>query len=103
LGKLIRGFVPMPWKPVAATYFAFSYRLLLDILVVATALWWWRATPRLYLLLCVAMLGVLLLTTVVFYGNNRFTHVLIEILYIPLICSALEYRLRQPAGFRSAG
>lgn len=49
------------------------------------------------------MLGVLLLTTVVFYGNNRFTHVLIEILYIPLICSALEYRLRQPAGFRSAG
>jgi hypothetical protein len=102
LGKLIRGFVPMPWKPVAATYFAFSYRLLLDILVVATALWWWRATPRLYLLLCVAMLGVLLLTTVVFYGNNRFTHVLIEILYIPLICSGLEHRLRKPAGYRSA-
>jgi 4-amino-4-deoxy-L-arabinose transferase-like glycosyltransferase len=97
LGKLVRAFVPMPWKPVAVTYFAFSYRLLLDLLLLGTAFLWWKNTPGLYLLCCLSMFGVLLLTTLVFYGNNRFTHVLIEILYIPLICLALEQSLRKRA------
>lgn len=85
LGKLIRAFVPVPWVPLAASFAAFGYRLLLDVLFVATLSWWWRPLDRLYLLFLAAMLAVVLPTTLVFYGNYRFTHCTLEVFFVPCI------------------
>ncbi len=85
LGKLIRGFVPVPWLPVAGTWFAFSYRFLLDVLFLVFARWWWPAMDRLYLLIFFASLLVTLATVVLYYGVFRFTHCAIEVLYVPCI------------------
>jgi hypothetical protein len=90
LGKLIRAFVPMPWLPVAGTWLAFSYRFLLDVLYLSLVRWWWPEISRLYLLLCLAMLLVLLFTTVLYYGSFRFTHVSLEVFFVPCICVGLQ-------------
>lgn len=94
LGKLVRSFIPMPWKPVLGTYLAFAYRLMLDIGLLLLLRYWWPTAPRLYLVMTFSMLLLLLITTLVFYGQNRFTHVMLELLYIPLIGLGIEERLR---------
>jgi hypothetical protein len=91
LGKLIRAFVPMPWLPVLGTWLAFSYRFLLDVLCLSLVKWWWPGISRLYLLLCLAMLLVLLITTVVYYGSFRFTHPSLEVFFVPCICVGLQH------------
>jgi hypothetical protein len=93
LGKLVRAFVPMPWKFSLGTYFAFSYRLLLDVALLLLWANWRSRAPAQFLLAVLTMLVLVLMTTMVFYGNNRFTHVMLEILYLPLIAVGIEQRL----------
>jgi hypothetical protein len=93
LGKLVRGFVPIPWIPVVGTWVAFSYRFLLDFLYLVLARWWWPSVSRLYLLFCLAALMVNLTTVVMFYGSFRFTHCAVEVFYIP--CIALGFQNRR--------
>lgn len=95
LGKLIRGLVPIPWIPLVSSWIAFGYRFLLDVLFIGLVRWWWPATNRLYLLLLCAMFSIVLITTVIYYGNYRFTHC-VELFFIP--CILLGW---QRAGSRS--
>ncbi len=81
LGKLVRGFVPMPWLPVAGTWIAFSYRFVLDFLYLLLARWWWPSVSRLYLLVCLTALLVNLVTVVIYYGSFRFTHCAVEVFF----------------------
>jgi len=72
LGKLIRGFLPMPWVPRVTTYLASLPRLLLYIA------FFWSLRSRIisnatFALLMIALLLVTIVTTVIFYGNSRFT------------------------------
>lgn len=99
LGKLIRGFVPVPWKPKLGSFFAFSYRLLLDALYLALLPFWWRSMDRIYLRFCLAMFAVQLLATVIYYGASRFTHVYVEILFVPCIVFGVQqWRARAAEG-----
>jgi hypothetical protein len=89
LGKLIRAFIPIPWIPTLASYAAFSYRFLLDVLFLALAPWWWGRVDRRYLLFLSAMFVVNLVTVVVYWGVFRFTHVFVEIFFIlPILIGA---------------
>ena len=72
LGKLIRGFVPIPWVPLASSYVAFLFRWLL----YGAAIWALRGRVALnpvFSLFVAGMLLVELVTTVMFYGSFRFT------------------------------
>jgi hypothetical protein len=85
LGKLIRGFVPIPWVPSIATSIAGLARLTLYAAFLGAV---FRRVPGysrrddLFGLWLVAMLGVTLTTTVVFYGSFRLTLPL-EVYLIP--------------------
>ena len=85
LGKLIRGFVPMPWSPVLATDVADAFRLLLYVVFLAT-IRRWREVSDPYLFVLAAIFAVDLITTVIFYGSTRFT-LCVEIYLIP--CAAI--------------
>ena len=85
LGKFIRAFVPIPWVPLTVSYVAFSYRFLLYVFWFALLPFWWRGMNRTYLLFCLAMTVVHVITTAIFYGLYRFTHCYVEVLLIPAI------------------
>lgn len=96
LGKFIRAFVPIPWRPLAASYIAFAYRFVLWSLWVGTLPWWAPHINRTYLLFCAAMAIVHLITTAVYYGTFRFTHCYMEIFFIPAIAYGIqEWRCRR--------
>ena len=90
LGKFIRAFVPIPWAPMAASYAVFFYRFLLYALWVALIRFWWPGISRTYLIFCLAMMCVHLVTTAVYYGSYRFTHCYVEVLFVPCIAFGLE-------------
>lgn len=88
LGKLVRGFVPVPWRPTVSTYLADACRLVLYL-----AFLWYTLRGiipgeffKIYLL---AMFLVLLLTTVVFYGTGRFSF-LLEVFLIPCVAAGFS-------------
>jgi hypothetical protein len=85
LGKFVRAFVPIPWVPLTVSYVAFSYRFLLYVFWFALLPFWWPSMNRTYLLFCLAMAVVHVITTAVFYGLYRFTHCYVEVLLIPTI------------------
>jgi len=90
LGKLIRAFVPVPWKPKLGSFLTFSYRSLLWVLYVALLPFWWPSMNRNYLRFCLAMFAVNLFAAVVYYGASRFTHVFVEVFFIPCIVLGLQ-------------
>jgi hypothetical protein len=90
VGKLVRGFLPIPWNPQTATYVAFAYRGLILLLAAILAARWYRRVSGLYLYFVLGMFLIVLLTTVRYYGNYRFTHCMWEVFLIPLIGRALE-------------
>ena len=90
LGKLIRGFVPLPWRPLAASYIAFGYRALLDILFFATMSRWRPRLDPQYALILGSLFVTTLLTTVLYWGVYRFVHCFVELFFIPLIAVGLE-------------
>ena len=97
LGKFIRAFAPIPWAPITASYIAFFCRFLLYILWLALLPFWWRGMSRTYLLFCLAMATVHVITTAVYYGLYRFTHCYVEILFVPCISYGLQQWLASRA------
>lgn len=85
LGKFVRAFAPIPWKPRIESYVVFSCRFFLYLLWISFLPFWWRRINRTYVLFCLAMAITHLITTAVYYGLFRFTHCYIEILFIPCI------------------
>jgi len=85
LGKFVRAFVPIPWVPLTVSYVAFFCRFLLYAFWFALLPFWWPSMNRTYLLFCLAMAVVHVITTAVFYGLYRFTHCYVEILLVPPI------------------
>ena len=87
LGKLIRAFVPVPWRPSWSEYVIAAARILLLVgLVLALA----SGPPRnaRYELLVTSMFLVTFVTTVGFYGSSRFTFSL-EAFLIPYVAIAV--------------
>jgi len=95
LGKLVRALVPLPWWPVAASYVVFAYRVALWLLAIVLVRFWWADAGRLYLVWLGANFGLVLATTILYYGTYRFTHCTVEIFFLPLISLGLEKWWRQ--------
>ncbi len=90
VGKLIRAFVPVPWKPNVATAAAFSTRALVILAAIATIRLWWNRVPPLYLAAVSAFVILNAITSAIYYGIFRFSWTTLEIFYIPLIAAAWE-------------
>lgn len=95
VGKLIRGFVPVPWVPLAASYVAFGARALLYLAFVP-AFVMWRGKGQFYTLFLGGMFLVTLATTVIYYGLYRFTFCM-EPFLLPVIAAAYQERRLLPA------
>src|SRR5207237_161255 len=92
LGKLIRGFVPVPWVPRFDSYMASLVRWSLY------GAFFWAVRSHIlrnewFTLLLVAMLIVTLITTVSCYGTYRFTFCL-EVYLLPCVGVFLVERWR---------
>ncbi len=42
LGKFVRAYVPIPWKPNILSYGVGAYRVVIYLLAIAGIIWWWR-------------------------------------------------------------
>jgi len=71
LGKLIRAYVPLPWKPGVLPYAAGLYRLMVNLLGLIGVCLMWRRCPR-WLPLAAALLLTNIATVLVFWGCGRF-------------------------------
>ena len=83
-GKLVRAYVPVPWKPAWNTYVAGAFRL-----VVYAGLAWglmlgWRQVAPGIRLAFIAMAFANVVTVVVFWGYARFAFAL-EPFYLPFV------------------
>ena len=76
LGKLVRAYVPVPWRPGIGGYAVSAYRWLLYATVAVGLAAGWRRASWEYRLFLSAMLLTSLATTLVFWGNARFTFTL---------------------------
>ena len=96
LGKLIRGLVPIPWRPLAQSYGLFFCRGLLY-----AAFLWYAAKgiirSRIFKIYLLAMFLMVLTTTLIFYGSARFTYPL-EIYLIPVCAAGIRENLRTWSG-----
>jgi 4-amino-4-deoxy-L-arabinose transferase-like glycosyltransferase len=90
LGKFVRAFVPVPFVPRPESYAVFFCRFLLYAFWFALMPYWRRQMNGAYLLFCLAMGITQIITTAMFYGIYRFTHVYIEVLFIPCIALGLQ-------------
>jgi hypothetical protein len=90
LGKVIRGFVPVPWHFQLASYLAFGYRAILDILFLATIPRWRQRLEPQYALIVGSLFIASLTTVVVYWGVYRFVHCFVELFFIPLIAIGLS-------------
>ena len=90
LGKFIRAFAPIPWVPLTASYIVFFGRFLLYVFWFALLPFWWRSMNRTYLLFCLAMAVVHVITTAVYYGLYRFSHCYVEIFFVPSILYGIQ-------------
>ncbi len=101
LGKLIRGFVPIPWVPLAASYIAFGFRALVYAGFLAALLYRRKFDPQ-YTLFVVAMFVITLLTTVIYYGTFRFTFCVEPFLFPFLMAALVHAGRRRTADFETA-
>ncbi len=93
VGKLVRGYVPVPWVPIWQSYISFSFRILIYVLFVSTLGSALRDCRPSYRITLEAMLLVSLITTLIFYGNYRFTYC-VEPFLVPMIAVGLRGRDR---------
>lgn len=95
-GKLVRGFVPVPWVPLTASYVAFFARA---CVYAAFAVSWflWRDRNPAYTRLLGAMFLVTLATTLIYYGTFRFTFCLEPFLFPFIAGGAAALRKRRSA------
>jgi hypothetical protein len=85
MGKFVRAFAPIPWKPGALGLVAFFCRFLLYLAALLLLPYWWWSIDRKYILFLGSMSIVHLATTAVYYGEFRFTHCFVEIYLVPCI------------------
>lgn len=99
LGKLIRAYVPVPWKPLIGSYVVSAYRIAIDILaLIGVFLIAGRITMAMGLHL-LSFLVVNVITVVLFWGNYRFAFAF-EPFLIPFAAVALA---AIPSFLRSVG
>jgi hypothetical protein len=105
LGKIVRGFVPIPWanSPSPQEYMAFCSRLVLQVLFLITIPFWWPGMNRQYLLFLAALGISHLITTVLFFGLVRYTFCFLEVFTVPCVGFGidrwLDRRRRAKASF----
>jgi hypothetical protein len=93
VGKLVRGYVPIPWVPDLRTYAAYSWRLALYIgFALALHRAAWSRVPPIYRRILLGMAFVSLATTLVFYGTYRFTYCLEPFLLPVIACTQATRR-----------
>lgn len=104
LGKLVRSFVPLPWtnSPSWQEYVAFLSRLVLQGIFLITIPFWWPVMNRQYLLFLAALGIAHLVTTLLFYGNVRFTFCFLEVFAAPCVAVGIDrwldrHRKQEPA------
>jgi hypothetical protein len=90
LGKLVRGFVPVPWEPLTPSFVAFGFRFLLYAAYLALLPFWRSKVSPVYLLLCLSIFLVQVATVVVYYGVSRMTHTFVEVFFVPCIFLGLQ-------------
>jgi hypothetical protein len=89
-GRLVRAYFPVPWAPSWPSYASFACRGLLMAAALVTLPLWWTRLDRSYLLLLAALTFINIITTVVYYGNYRFTYVAAEFFLIPVLAVSLN-------------
>jgi hypothetical protein len=83
VGKLVRGFVPVPWVASWSSYIAFFFRGILytGILLNLKTL---RRLDPVYRMIVSGMFFVILLTVLIYYGTYRFTFC-VEVFLLPAV------------------
>ena len=89
LGKMVRSLALLPWSPSSPwqEWFAFSSRLPLFVLLLATIRLWWRAMDRNYMFFLAALGISHIMTTLLIDGQLRYSFCFFELFTIP--CAAL--------------
>lgn len=88
-GKLIRAYIPLPWKWTKGLIILNLYRLSLYVLVTASLWNNWKKLTASYQLFAGGMLLVNTITVLAFWGSSRFTFG-IEPIFLPLAAIGLE-------------
>jgi hypothetical protein len=88
LGKLVRGFVPIPFRPRFGSYVVFFFRAIIYLGLLVSLRKISRGN-RVYTYLLGSAFMVVLITTVMYYGIYRFSY-LFEVPSMPLIAAALS-------------
>ena len=104
LGKLIRAYVPVPWKASPGSYAVGAVRLALYATALAGFFLAWRLMSRAYKVILAAMVLTNVATVLVFYGYSRFAFELDPFL-LPLsaygIIEAVRRGKRRPGSCNS--
>jgi hypothetical protein len=96
LGKLIRGFVPVPWVAGWGSYAVFLFRAILYAGILLS-LKSFRTLDESYRTIVGGMFLVVLLTVLLYYGTYRFTFC-VEVFLIPAVAiAAFRRQLLRPA------
>lgn len=102
VGKLVRAFVPVPWKRTLETLVVSAYRWVLYIAAIVAALLMWRQLDMRYRVALVSLLAATVATVLWFWGCARFAFA-VEPFLIPLAVGlAARWRggmsLSEPSG-----
>jgi hypothetical protein len=89
LGKLIRAYVPVPWKPNWLSYGVGGYRLILYGLSIIGLCWFWKGMPGGYRVWFAFMVLINVFTVAVFWGCFRFAFAL-EPFLLPFAAAAVS-------------
>jgi hypothetical protein len=89
LGKMIRAYVPVPWKPNWLSYGVGAFRMILYALSVMGLCWFWRGLRLEYRVWFGAMTIINVLTVLMFWGCFRFAFAL-EPFLLPFAAAAAE-------------
>jgi len=92
LGKLVRAYVPIPWKPVLGSYVVSLYRWILLAGFVVGLVMARRSVPALYMLLFISMLATGAVSVVLYWGCARFAYVVEPFMLIPASVLFLTHR-----------
>ncbi len=85
VGKLIRGFVPVPWVANWGSYGVFFFRAVLYAAILFN-LRTFRGMDAYFRIIVTAMFLVVLLTVLIYYGTYRFTFC-VEVFLLPVVAA----------------
>jgi hypothetical protein len=86
VGKLVRAYVPVPWKPTKATVAVSVLRWVLYLAALLGVIIFWRALDLRFRIILGAMILTNAATVVIFWGCARFAFA-VEPFLIPLACA----------------